>query len=305
MNATLRIVAGLLLATGNGSAISQYQAPLIVSTEVQQQLGIQQLVLTGHRAQARVDAVLRVLDPGPLAAVDAEIRTATGALQASGREAARLKRLADDDQIASRAALESAQSLAAADAARLSLAQRRIALEWSAAPVLADGAARAALLDDVIAARKLLVRIDSTEPLPTQTLSFTFGQDTPAMVANVLGRAALADPRMQTAGLLAILTDVAETLRPGMMIGVSVASDNEIEGVVLPRSALIRYQGTTWAYAREAEDRFARRAVTLVEPLPEGWFVTAEFAPGDTVVSSGAGDLLALERSGDDAGAED
>jgi hypothetical protein len=113
-----------------------------------------------------------------------------------------------------------------------------------------------------------------------------------------LGPAANADPRMQSSGLLVLVQgDAAAGLRPGLILPAEIATGRLMTGVVLPRSGLIRTEGATWVYLHRGGEDFVRREV--IEPRMEnaGWFVSTGFAPGDEVVATGAGSLLAIERS--------
>src|SRR5262249_56860672 len=66
-------------------------------------------------------------------------------------------------------------------------------------------------------------------------------------------------------------------------------------GIVIPRSALVRFSGRTWAYVEARAGRFTRREVVFDHPTETGWFVTSGFAPGDRVVVIGGEALLSEE----------
>jgi len=63
----------------------------------------------------------------------------------------------------------------------------------------------------------------------------------------------------------------------------------------VPRSAIVRFAGRTWAYAELGGDRFSRREVTPDRPTADGWFVALGWSPGDRVVTLGAEALLSEE----------
>jgi len=69
-------------------------------------------------------------------------------------------------------------------------------------------------------------------------------------------------------------------------------------GVLMPRSAVIRFSGTTWIYLKTAPDTFQRQQVLLDSPLEKGWFVAAGLKPKDQVVTLGAQQLLSEELKG-------
>jgi hypothetical protein len=52
------------------------------------------------------------------------------------------------------------------------------------------------------------------------------------------------------------------------------------------------------AYVQVDEGVFSRRVVGLEQPTKDGWFVTDGLAPGESVVVSGAQQLLSTELGG-------
>lgn len=85
-------------------------------------------------------------------------------------------------------------------------------------------------------------------------------------------------------------------LRPGMAFQAWIISQGDPQkGVVVPRSALVRVAGKTWAYVQIDEPSFARREVVGARPVADGWFVPQGFTPGQRVVTSGAQILLSEE----------
>lgn len=67
------------------------------------------------------------------------------------------------------------------------------------------------------------------------------------------------------------------------------------QGVIIPRDALVYYQGRAWVYVQTGANRFSRREADLEYPTARGWFVPSGFTPGDRVVVSGAQLLLSEE----------
>jgi RND family efflux transporter MFP subunit len=85
-------------------------------------------------------------------------------------------------------------------------------------------------------------------------------------------------------------------LRPGLAVTAYLrAPGPRLQGVLVPRSAVVLAEGRSWVYVRTAENVFVRRAVTLERSLAGGWFVPAGLAAGDRVVTDGAQALLSEE----------
>jgi len=271
-----------------------------LSTADQSRLGIATLRLEATEASDIVDATARVLDISALALLEAEIETAAAAASASTSAEKRLALLAADDQIASIQVLEAARAQARADAARLLLARRRIALEWGSGLAKLDDAGRQRLINHVTTGKAALLRVDPLQSIPSKVVSVCLKSiDGLAPVATeLLGMAAGADARRQTTGLLVLVRDEpAANFPAGRIVAAEIDTGRLQVGVLLPRASLIRIDGSTWVYLQRGTEQFVRREVYAPRLLDAGWFVSERFAPGDTIVASGSGSLLAIERS--------
>jgi multidrug efflux system membrane fusion protein len=94
--------------------------------------------------------------------------------------------------------------------------------------------------------------------------------------------------------------------RPDLLPGMSLAAllpVKTLRGVIIPASAVVWEDGAAWAYVETAADRFSRREVPTQNAVPGGWLTARSFRPGETVVVSGAQQLLSVElHSGNQAG---
>lgn len=249
-------------------------------------------------------AYARALDVGPLAAIDAEIAAASAAAGASRAEAIRLAGLAADDQSASARSVEAARAQAIADQARIDLASRRIGLEFGPGLARIGLGQRRALVADIAAGRASLVRIDRAGGTVAGRVRVIDG-DISALVT-VLGPAAASDARLQSAGVLAVLRGpLSGSATAGRVLTAFIETNAAQAGTILPRDSLVRWRGGLWAYVQTAPDTFVRRELIDARPVEDGWFVQTGFGPQDRIVVSGAGVLLAIERSGDAPAEED
>lgn len=124
--------------------------------------------------------------------------------------------------------------------------------------------------------------------------------------ARLLGAAGRTDPKLQGRTFLYIAPGTASGLLPGMNVQVYLATGSASGGVLIPTSAVVWTQGTSWVYVEQQEGKFARRPVPLDSPTPNGWFVTTGFTPGERVVVTGAQLILSEEfRSQVQVGGED
>ena len=262
--------------------------------------------LVATQTSAQRSGFARALDVGALAAIDADAKAADAAANASRAEAARLATLFAQDQSASRRSVEAAQAQAQGDVARAQLASRRVGLEFGPGLLRLGRGGISALVSDVAAGRAALVRIDiaGTTLLPGATVHI--GDGDAAAGVRVLGAAASADAKLQSAGVLAIVRgSAAQGLLAGRILPASADSGAGQSGVIVPREAIVRYQGGLWVYVQKPDKSFDRVELVGGWPIAEGWFVTSGLAPGTPVAVAGAGSLMAMERSGEAAGGEE
>jgi len=268
----------------------------------QARLGVSTIRLQAVQAPGIIDGIGRVLNVNALAQLDADIETADALASASANEAKRLAVLAADDQNASRQSLEAARAQSASDEIRLGLARRRLELEWGSGLAALDSAQRRQIIEQIAIGRTAFLRID---PLAAQSIIGAAVQlrpdaSAPAIETQSLGPAAITDPQLQTNGLLVTVHgNAAMDLRPGRVLAAEIIDAKNQDGVILPRSALVRIDGMTWVYLRRSRDEFVRREVIGPRMRNDGWFVSTGFVPGEEVVDTGAGSLLAVERGGE------
>ena len=191
---------------------------------------------------------------------------------------------------------------AAADIARVQLASRRIGLEYGPGLAGISSGARRALVADMASGHAALVRID----MPGASIDQLRAVRIDGGSFHILGPAAAADPRLQSAGLLAILRGpVAASATNGRILGVTVQQGGSQAGTLVPRDAVMRWHGGAWVYRRTGAETFERVELADGRPVAGGWFVPAGIKAGDAIVVRGAGTLLAIDRGGGAAAGED
>ncbi|WP_411287696.1 hypothetical protein [Phenylobacterium sp.] len=270
----------------------------------QARAGLRIVALRSGSAPELRQGFARAIDVGALAGIDAEIETARAASGASGAELARLTALAAQDQSASQRAVEAARSVAAADRARLDLASRRVGLEFGPGLTRLDTRSRRALVSEIGRGRAALIRIDMPGAVQNGGRIRVVEGDLSSEI-RVLGPAAGADPRLQSAGLLAVLRGpMARSAATGRVLQATQETASGVGGVILPREALVRWRGGVWAYRQIAPTTFVRTEVDG-RPVADGWFTANGFSNGDRVVTAGSGTLLAIERGVAPADEED
>ena len=132
--ARVRRSFGVLLALGVGAGGAGYAQggdaapqPITLSAAEQGRLGVQTQVLIAAPAPQGLATTARVLDPGPLIQLDADLAAASASLAASRAEASRTRQLYAQDRTASARALEMAEAQAQADLQRVNIRIERSA----------------------------------------------------------------------------------------------------------------------------------------------------------------------------------
>ena len=274
--------------------------PVKLPAETQAKLGLKSEPLAAMASSATLAGFVKVLDPGPLAQLDADIDAADAALQASQAELERAQGLNKDGQAVAAKQVEAARAQARADATKLALLRRRVGLEWGDGIARLSARQRAQLLADLGAGRAALVRIDtpSGEGLTgLKAVEIDLGP-LGKVRATVLGTARTAEPRLLSPGLIATVRGPGvRSLSIGLSAPVTLTASAPVKGVLIPRAALLRSGGETWVYVRTASDSFLRKAVEHGRRDPSGLFAPEGLKAGEQVVTQGAAALFAAETN--------
>ncbi|MCU0787830.1 MAG: hypothetical protein MUC91_06515, partial [Verrucomicrobia bacterium] len=160
------------------------------------------------------------------------------------------------------------------------------------------------VLGDLLDGRRMLVQVELTaDPLPAQPPDHarlvSLGDDPLPVPAEYFDTTRTVDPQTQRRGLLFLTGTSPAKLAPGMALAAHVGTGGAPEtGVVVPRAAVVRFNGAGWVYLQTGEDTFVRRGVALDRPLIDGWFVGGELEADAEVVVTGAQLLLSEELKG-------
>jgi len=270
---------------------------LKIDAATQKRLAIATAPLAAANRSSVIRGFARAVDTVPLATLDADIATAASALAASQAEANRTRTLNAADQTVSKKAAEAAAAQARADGAKLALLRHRLGLEWGPSILSMGDARRGRLIADLAAGRATLVRIDSAAGISNLRGVATIDVGGGGIArAAILGPARVGDPRLQSTGLLALVSGPqAMALGVGAVAPASIAAGAGSQGVLIPRAALLRTAGQTFAYVRRDAASFERRPVAGGLSDPAGLFVATGFRPGEAVVVKGAAQLFAAE----------
>jgi multidrug efflux system membrane fusion protein len=224
--------------------------------------------------------------------------SAQATLQASDREFARVRRLLDQNNASIRAA-QGAEAAAVRDRLAVQSARDRLAVSFGR--TLAQRSDATTLVRALSLQERVLVRVDlpAGEGLagpPQSARLIALADETRSMPAEFVGAAPGTDPQMQGQGFLFLTRDNSLQLAPeAAVLGYIALRGEPLRGVLVPRSALIRYAGQSWIYVQTAEAVFKRIPIPLTHAAEGGWLVSEGLKAGDRVVTDGVQLLLSEE----------
>jgi hypothetical protein len=73
------------------------------------------------------------------------------------------------------------------------------------------------------------------------------------------------------------------------------SKEHAVKGALVPDRAVVQWDGLTWVYRRRGEGRYERRPVPIDRPMAQGWLAAGDLKAGDTIVVTGAQQLLSEE----------
>ena len=156
-----------------------------------------------------------------------------------------------------------------------------------------------------------LIRVAWADPAgesPRASILLTPPDTALRIAARLVGPAAEADPVTRKPAYLYRAARTWPGATPGTpMVALVPRHERATAGVLVPDRAVVQWDGFAWVYLQRAPGRFERVRLSTDRPTPGGWIAGAPLAAGDTVVVTGAEELLSEEfrarvTVGDEAG---
>jgi len=269
-----------------------------IDAPTQATMGLRTAALEAIQLPREAKAYGRVLDISALAGLVSELTSSRAAAEASQAELARLKTLSAQNNASARA-LQAAEAAAVKDQAQVESVRLRLLANWGSA--IAERQDLPAFVQSLGALDSALVEADLPpgQPLatkPTAARLFSLLAPDQPIPAKVLGPAQVVDPMMQGRGFLLLVSPNTARLAPGGSVTAFLSLEGDPQpGLLLPRSAIVRNNGTTYVYFETSPETFQKTEVALGPPLEGGWFIRQPLKPGDKVVTVGAQQLLSEE----------
>jgi hypothetical protein len=248
-----------------------------------------------------------VLAHDVIAQAVADIATAEAAAHQSRAALTRVRNLADTLGAFSAETLETAQRQAAADAAALTLAQRKLSATfgqnqpWQGG----QGSKSGAMLDEVASGQSKLVRATFPLGVLPGPIPHSLRIARPDPSGSEKGWktstiwAAPADATIPGRSLFALLKDGngASDVGEGERLDVWAAAGPSESGILVPQAAVVISDGNYWCYVENQPGTFTRTAIDASKAVAGGFLVTEGIAAGHPIVTTGAGLLLARETN--------
>ncbi len=115
------------------------------------------------------------------------------------------------------------------------------------------------------------------------------------IAARLFGTAAEADPVSRRPAFLYRAERAWLGARPGAPVLALLEQGPRRDGVLVPDSAVVQWEGLAWTYLQRGPGQFRRTRVPTDRPASGGWIVGPPLRAGDTLVVVGAEQLLSEE----------
>jgi hypothetical protein len=269
-----------------------------LDVEAQKRIGLKVESLSAVEWQPEAKAYGLVLDPAPLASLMSELGPAHVSAETSRRELERLKTLAEQNNASVRA-LQAAEATAKRDQLLVESLRTKLILGWGKAILERDDPP--AFVKLLASREQALVRVDipageSPNQPPSSARLVSLADSGHPVAAEFFDIAPAVDPQTQGQGFLFLVGGKPSGISPNAAVTayLKIPGDS-LNGVRVPSSAVIRFQGKAWIYVQTGEKEFTRREIPLDRPGANGWFVSSGVTDKDRVVSSGAQTILSEE----------
>lgn len=237
-----------------------------------------------------------------IAQVAADLQTASAAVHQSEAALARGKRLASGPGALGTDAVESATRQVAADQAALELARRKLTATLGQEFPRQRSGAPDKLLDDLASGTVKLARITfppgvlvSARPRSLRVTTFDSSPGVAAWTTSELWDAPQ-DPTLPGRSFFALLS-APEAAEGARLQALAVSAAGGVAGVLIPTAAVVVSDGQAWCYVQKKAGTFERTPIETNRPLADGYFASSGISPGDQVVTSAAGLLLARQTN--------
>jgi hypothetical protein len=274
---------------------------ITILPSARKEIGIATEFLKPIARPIEVEAYGFILDPAPLSKLNSELLSARAALSAAEGQYRRTSRLYSEQKNASLRDLQTAQASYLTDKSQLEALEEQLRNDWGKAVAQMDPRNRSELVSALVDRREAMARVtapigNQLDDAPRTAEILVLGHEAQPLKARAVYAAPAVVPTFQGQTFLVLIATADFPIRPGTAVSARIPTSGSLDrGVMVPRSAILRYAGNEWIYRELAGDRFVRLEIAPAEITDRGYFVTENLAPGTTIVVSGAQTLLSEE----------
>jgi hypothetical protein len=274
---------------------------IAIRPAAQKEIGITTEILKPTVRPIEIEAYGYILDPSPLSKLNSELLSAQAALDATSAQYRRTGRLYAEHRNASLRDLQAAQASYLTDSSQFEALEQQLRNDWGEEVARMDFQERSQLVSALVDRREAMARVtapigDQLDDAPRTAQIVVLGHEQQPLNARAVYAAPTVIPTLQGQAFLALVGTTRFPVRPGTAVSARIPLSNTSEqGVMVPRSAVVRYAGNEWVYREFDGDRFMRRQMLPAEITDRGYFVTENLAPGTRIVVRGTQTLLSEE----------
>ena len=274
---------------------------IAIQPATQKEIGIATEILKPVIKPIEIAAYGSILDPAPLSKLNTDLASAQAALDAASAQYQRTRRLYAEQKNASLRDLQAAQASYLTDGSQRTALEQQLRDQWGAEIARMDPHSRSELVSALIDRREAIARVtapigEAIDDLPSTAQIIVLGHEQQPLTARKVYRAPTVVPTIQGQTFLVLAATTEFPVSPGAAVSARVpASGTSEQGVIVPRSAIVRYAGNIWVYRALDGKRFVRDEIVPAEITDAGYFVTQKLTPGMQIVVAGAQILLSEE----------
>lgn len=287
----------LLMSLFSAAALAN---EVVINDSVRNNFGISTAKISATSVTQQWQATATVLDAASLITAITDLRAAQAVSAASSSELKRTQALHQDDNGVALKVVEAANAQAIADRGKVQSLRAQLQTTWGSAVRRMNDGELEQLARQVLSGTVLL-RAELIGGVPVNmkiTKALLYEQSGPPLTGRVIGSLPLsAEQAIGRAFLLSVDANHLD-LQPGQVLRAELHDANRtVAGSLVPRAALVRWQGQQWLYVQHAVGHYERIAVQVQQWLTDGALINAGVQPGDQVVITGAGLLLGAEHA--------
>ena len=275
-----------------------------IDAGAQRLIGLETADLVAKSLPPEVAVYGSVLSPAPVIDLFRQIGTAQAAVDVSNQTSARVEKLSAAGELVARKEVEAARAQVVKDQAAVQALEDRLVLEWGTGFSKLSAQDRAKLLDDLLAGRRVLVRLavsraENPDSVPVAARLHAFGQEMKPIRCTSISPAPAIDPAFQSRTFLGVIERPDSPLAVGLALAGALELKGEPRaGVLVPQCAVVFHLGKGWIYQKEGGDEFERVEVPVDTAVEGGWFVAGGVLKSHPVVTKGAQSILSKETVG-------